>query len=236
MNKKENINETINKSEKRLDSKEQADLFFLIGRTLRKKVKCYAVGGTAMMFLGLKETTKDIDLVFESEEDYNNFQGVLISLGAKEPVTRIVMREKVSSILSLKEARFDLFLKDLIHFKLSGGVISRIKEVHEFENLLVNIISPEDIILFKSMADREADRIDVANLIKSKNIEWEFMIKEAEAQTIGSDFFFIVFLYNFLLGVKEDLESDIPKEFLERLRVLSEKALLEAEKKMKNKS
>ncbi len=52
----------------RINVKEQEELFNLIGRTLKKKIECYAVGGTAMMFLGIKETTKDIDLVLKKKK------------------------------------------------------------------------------------------------------------------------------------------------------------------------
>ena len=87
--------------------------------------------------------------------------------------------------------------------------------------------------MFKSMADREADKIDAAELAKKININWEIILDEAEEQTKDSEFFFSVFLYNFLIGIREDLKTEIPQEFLKRLKKISENALLEAEKRLK---
>ena len=217
----------------KINMKEQEEIFNLIGRALKEKVECFVVGGTAMMFLGLKEVTKDIDIVFQAKKDYETFKSSLINLGAKETKAEIINPEKVSCILSLGNARFDLFLEHLIHFRLTKTVMSRTKEIHEFGNLIVKVVSPEDIILFKSMADREADKIDAAELAKKININWEIILDEAEEQTKDSEFFFSVFLYNFLIGIRDDLKTEIPQEFLKRLKKISENALLEAEKRLK---
>ena len=217
----------------KINMKEQEEIFNLIGRALKEKVECFVVGGTAMMFLGLKEVTKDIDIVFQARKDYETFKSSLINLGAKDTKAEIINPEKVSCILSLGNARFDLFLEHLIHFRLTKTVMSRTKEIHEFGNLIVKVVSPEDIILFKSMADREADKIDAAELAKKININWEIILDEAEEQTKDSEFFFSVFLYNFLIGIREDLKTEIPQEFLKRLKKISENALLEAEKRLK---
>lgn len=220
---------------KKIGIKEQEELFSLIGRTLKKKTECFVVGGTAMMFLGLKETTKDIDIIFKEKEDYNNSKKTLLSLGAKEPEAKIINPEKVSSILSLGDARFDLFLDYLIKFKLTKSIISRVIEAHEFSNLTVKVISPEDIILFKSFANREGDKVDVANILKKTNINWPIILQEAEEQTKNSEYFFVVFLHDFLVELKEDFSIDIPKEFMKELRKLTRKALLDAEKRLKGK-
>ncbi|MBI2452473.1 nucleotidyltransferase [Candidatus Pacearchaeota archaeon] len=220
---------------KRIDMKEQEDLFNLIGKTLKKKVECYVVGGTAMMFLNLKKTTKDIDIVFKETEDYETFRETLISLGAKESKFKIENRQKVSSMLDLGEARFDLFLDYLIYFKLTPTIIFRVREVHEFFNMIVKVVSPEDIILFKSMADRESDRIDVSDIIKKMNLNWSVILEETELQTKNSEYFFSAFLYNFLLGLKEDFKTEIPREFTKKLEKLTEKVLIATRERLKSK-
>ena len=42
--------------------------------------------------------------------------------------------------------------KEVIGFKISSSIIDRVKEVHEFGNLIIKTISPEDIILLKKAA------------------------------------------------------------------------------------
>jgi len=219
-------------NEERINASEQSEMFSLIGRTLKNKVECYAVGGTALMFLGLKETTKDVDLLFKKNEDYENLRKALHNLGAKESKTNIINPEKVSSIITLGNARFDLFFEHLIHFRLTESIIARIKESHEFSNLSIKIISPEDIILFKSMADRESDRIDVNEIIKKMNINWKMILEEVKEQKKNSEYFFEAFLYNFLLGLKDSFKTEIPKEFMEKLEKETGKALLEAQKRL----
>lgn len=219
--------------ENKISVKEQEEIFNLIGRTLNEKTECYAVGGTAMMFLGLRETTKDIDLLFKAKEDYENFKSVLIKLGANKTEATIINPKKVSSIFSLGNARFDLFLEHLIHFRLTETIISRIKEVHEFDNFIVKVVSPEDIILFKSMANREADKVDVFEIIKKINVNWDIILKEAEEQSKNSGFFFAAFLYSFLSGIREDFKAEISREFMKKLEKIYETYLLEAEKKLK---
>lgn len=212
--------------------KEQEEIFKLIGRTLKKRVECYVVGGTAMMFLGLKEVTKDIDIVFKEKEAYEEIKKTLINLGAKEPKTKIINPEKVSSVLSLGNARFDLFYDYLISFKLTESIAERVIEAHEFSNLTVKVISPEDIILFKSFANREGDRIDVANLLKKVNINWNVILEEAQEQTKNSEYFFSVYLYDFIMELKEDFRVEVPKDFMRNLKKVSENSLLEAERRL----
>ncbi len=155
-------------------------------------------------------------------------------MGAKESKFKIENRQKVSSILNLGEARFDLFLDYLIYFRLTGTIISRIKEVHEFFNMVVKIVSPEDIILFKSMADRASDRVDASDIIRKLNVNWIQVLEEAELQTKNSEYFFSTFLYNFLIGLKEDFKADIPRDFMAKLEKITEKSLLEAKERLEN--
>ena len=46
---------------------QQQKLFLNVANMLKKKITAYAIGGTAMMFLGIKDATLDIDLVFEND-------------------------------------------------------------------------------------------------------------------------------------------------------------------------
>jgi len=57
---------------------EQSDLFKLIGSSLGKKVECFVIGGSAMMFYGAKAETKDVDLVFMNKDDIINYESEVI--------------------------------------------------------------------------------------------------------------------------------------------------------------
>lgn len=47
-----------------INLEEQISLFKIIGSQLKNKVECIVIGGSAMMFYGAKNATKDVDLVF----------------------------------------------------------------------------------------------------------------------------------------------------------------------------
>ena len=51
------------------DLKEQEDIFKLIGSSLKRKIKCFVIGGSAMLYYKLKSITKDIDIVLLDETD-----------------------------------------------------------------------------------------------------------------------------------------------------------------------
>ena len=58
----------------------QQKLLLDISRKLKSPITVYAIGGTAMMFLGFKDATLDIDIVFENEGDRNtakDFKGMV---------------------------------------------------------------------------------------------------------------------------------------------------------------
>ena len=53
---------------------EQISLFKLMGTQLKKKVECIAIGGSAMLFYQVKNSTKDVDLVFLKKEDLEAYK------------------------------------------------------------------------------------------------------------------------------------------------------------------
>ncbi|MFO8016222.1 MAG: nucleotidyltransferase, partial [Candidatus Woesearchaeota archaeon] len=133
----------------------------------------------------------------------------------------------------LDNARVDLFLKEVICFKITDSILERIKEVHEFGNLIVKVVAPEDIILLKCATERKKDRYDALELIKRFNINWKTIIKESEHQTeIGEDVF-PVYLYDFLMELKEDMKAEVPDHVLKEIRKIGERRMEEVLKRGK---
>lgn len=52
-----------------------------IGQQLDNPLTVFLIGGGSMAFRGLKETTKDIDLIVSSGDDLSQLQAVLLELG-----------------------------------------------------------------------------------------------------------------------------------------------------------
>ena len=209
----------------------QNELFKLIGAKLEQKAECLAIGGSAMMFYGAKTETKDVDLVFIDKKPFDAVKKALFEIGfdEKKNIKVIFAHYEIAKnkpiIMEGMETRFDLFLNEVISLKITPAILDRTKEVHEFSNLIIKIISPEDIILLKCATERKKDRNDAASLIGKFDIDWEIIIKESIRQTeIGQDIF-PVYLFDFLYELKEDFKIDVPKDVIKKVRKIGEKMM-----------
>jgi len=221
-----------------INIKEQQDLLNNIAKELKKKIIVYAVGGTAMMFHGIKDTTKDIDIVFNNEKDRIYFEEAAISLGYKKFDSVIVYgAEKDNQPIMLSRGkdnyeRIDLFSYNVISFFFSENMRKRAENTIEFgEKLILKIADVHDLILMKCATDRVKDAEDVKAIVETQHIIWRTIIEEAKHQmTIGKTHA-IFELGNFLDKLKQELKLDIPKEVLDELYNL---LIKETEEKKKN--
>lgn len=208
--------------------KEQLDLFKLIGENLKKKIECMVVGGSAMLFYGMKSATKDIDIIFHSEGDRRTFSEALGKIGFSEKLPRTESKKSLPTVFERRDYRLDLFAKGMFNFRLSPGIKDRLREKHEFRNLITWVVSPEDIILFKSVTDREGDRLDAKNMIEKLNIDWDVILRESSWQTENGNKAFTVFLFDFLEDLHERFGCEIPRDIIKRVRKISEAEMLKA--------
>lgn len=176
-----------------IDIDTQLDLFKLISRSISKDIAAYAFGGTAMLFYGYKTATKDIDLLFETKDEFNDFIKAIENLGysklhMKVAYSKEKQQQKGKPIMySRGEERFDLFLKKIFGTTLIEGMKKRLYARHDFtekENLLsINVLAKEDLILLKSVTGRENDFNDILTIVeKEKNINWGIIVDNAITQ------------------------------------------------------
>ncbi len=165
--------------------KEQEKLLIEIGNMLPKEIIIYAIGGTAMMFLGFKEATKDIDLVFANVNDRRIFKDIAKSLGYKEMDSAIVygVKDNRPILINLGDSRLDLFLDRVIDYIFSETMQKRAGQIHQFgKNLILKIADKHDIILMKCATNRIKDEEDIVNIVKNSDINWNILIEEAKVQ------------------------------------------------------
>ena len=215
-----------------INLKEQEDLFKAIGDQLNERTECLLIGGSAMMYYGVKETTKDIDLVFLEEEQRKSVINILLNLGYKtrEIKTLYKRKENIPILMEFKDSRLDIFLKKVISFNITSQVIERIKKVYEYNKFIIKIVSQEDIILMKCATEMAGDRIDAKELINNYNIDWNVIINESLNQTKFKELLYPLSLYDFLKELKEDLKADIPNEILNKIEKIAENKLDEHSK------
>ena len=203
---------------------EQQDLLQNIAKKLKREIVVYAVGGTAMMFHGIKDTTKDIDLVFNDEKERAVFEEAAISQGYKEfdPIVVYgVEKENKPVMLARKKGeaeRFDLFTNHVISFFFSENMKKRAENVVEFGGkLILKIADVHDLILMKCATDRQKDAEDVQTIIETNKINWKIVIEEAKHQVALGKHSAVFDLGEFLEKLKDDLKADIPSEVISEI-------------------
>jgi len=218
-----------------INLEQQNELFKLIGEILKNKLECYVIGGSAMMYYGMKGNTKDIDLVFEHEKDREKVIQVLKNLGYNERGIKVVSviypkKKNTPILLERDDSRVDLFVNKIINTVLSDSMKDRINSIYEYGNFIIKVLAPEDLIITKCATERAGDRLDAVEIMKRAKIDWEVIIKESVFQAEVTPYLFPVFLFDFLYELKEDLKADVPKKVLDEIRKISEDLL---EKKLK---
>ena len=204
----------------------QQKLFMTIAKRLKKKITVYAIGGTAMMFYGYKDATKDIDLVFESEEERSLFEEAIGSLGYQKMDALQVygVKRNQPHMFTLGDERFDLFVIQVIDFIFSKNMQKRAEQVHQFgDTLFLALADAHDLILMKCATDRLKDKDDVRTIISSTKISWNVLIEEAQHQIQLGKERAAFELGCFLEDLKNQMKIKIPKKVLDDLFTIVEK-------------
>lgn len=170
-----------------INTQDQEELLKLISNYLEKDITCIAIGGTAMMLKGYKNATKDIDLVFESEEDRNMFIKAIKKLGYKEMSIKGIYRNKKETgeplMYTRGDERFDLFVKDVFGIKPDEEKLDQRHDFIRKKELIVKILSKEQLILFKAVTGRERDLEDIKTIVDKENeINWNEIVDEGIKQ------------------------------------------------------
>lgn len=150
---------------------------------LRRKVHLIACGGTAMTLLGVKESTKDIDLVVPDLTEYEYIIKTLKQLGYK-------------SVSGSGWARgdnfvFELFRGEKVHttqllespLEMGNNIF-----IKEFNYIYLGVLNYYDLIISKLFRGTDIDMEDCLALIKAKRKEINIeRLKERYCQTASFD-------------------------------------------------
>ena len=206
-----------------INTKDQEQLFKLIADYLDKDIVCIAIGGTAMMFLGYKTTTKDIDIVFASEQDRRTFVRAIEQLGYKRQALANIYDEKRKGhehkphMYTRGDERFDLFVRSVFGFELIMDQDS-ITQRWDFlgkKELTLYVLPIEDLILLKAITRREKDQEDIEAIIRiEKTIDWDRIIDTAIRQK-GNNPWILIDLEEMMRELKKI--TFIPSKHFERI-------------------
>lgn len=173
-----------------INTQDQENLLRLIADYLEKDIDCIAIGGTAMMFLGYKNTTKDIDLVFKNREDRDFFIKAIEKLGYTQTSTKLVYKKNPQTtnkpiLYTRGEERFDMFIRDIFGFEIDfkSESITQRRDFIGKKELIVYVLDKEHIILLKSITNRDKDIEDMKTIVtKEPSINWNLIITLAVEQ------------------------------------------------------
>ncbi|MGC8578086.1 MAG: MarR family transcriptional regulator [Thermoproteota archaeon] len=197
------------------------NLFLLIDENLSNKARIFLIGGTNLVFRGLRSSTKDVDIVCEKESFYLVIEA-LRKVGFVCEGTTCTKGEK----------RVDIFNEKVFKgYFLTEAVKERSKLVWKGEKLEVFLTPLEFVFLLKSVTERDLD-LDDCYTIAKEGLDWNFLFKEALTQQKKIKKIVLVSLVDTLDILKEKysinvkIPRKIEKELLKLilLYVLSKKA------------
>ena len=160
---------------------------------LDEELTVFLIGGGALTLDGLKNATKDIDLIVREQAELQRLRYVLSTAGYEPPENLAAEYDELDAAFILENGarRFDVFheqVAGVIH--LSDPMIARSTHRFEEDELSVRTVSIHDIFLFKAVANR-ADDVDDMIEIAQAGIDDDVIMAEIETQLdfLGRDEF-----------------------------------------------
>lgn len=156
-----------------------------ISEKVEKEIWGYLIGGLAMILYGTKLATKDVDIVFDSNENVNVFVKAMKNIGfsgVKNLTGEYLNLEAHHILEAYNGCRFDIFMNTVCNcLVLTEGMKKRANEVLSAGNLKLFAIAPEDLFLFKSVTSRIDDLADMA-VIAGYGLDWKIIEEELRNQ------------------------------------------------------
>ena len=165
-----------------------------LGDTIDERVDAYLSGGANLILRGLKDTTKDIDVVVADREAFLTLVEALQELGYEERRDLEAVYEQLAPSLVLEKdgfPRWDIFVDVVADaLSLTGGMQDRSDTERQFGTLRLHLLSLTDIFVFKAVTDREGDLEDAALIARQGTVDWQQVMDEIERQEEQADQYF----------------------------------------------
>ncbi len=177
-----------------------SELFRLIGDRLPEKIEVYCFGGAPLLLLGVKDATKDVDLLVEKK-----WFGIL-----EEALKNLGYRSQDGVYLHDELPRVDVWVERVKELRLTEEMERESRSIL-YGKLEVKFLSPEAIFILKSVTHRVGDLIDMENLAR-RGLNWK-LLEQMLAELIGKEGKFpIDFLQSLeLIGERTGVRVPIPR-------------------------
>lgn len=151
--------------EYRIDRQGLLDRISVWDSFLKKRLHLIACGGTALTLLGLKLSTKDIDLIVPNLDEYDYLISILKQLGYKSASAWGWSRQD-GFIFDLFRGK-SIHTTELLESPLDKGNHILVKE---FNQIYLGVLNYYDLIISKLFRATEVDIDDCLALVRSKAV------------------------------------------------------------------
>jgi len=158
------------------------------------------IGGCNLVLRNLKNVTKDIDVIVNSETEYLYLEKILLSLQFVRDTKLSNQTEhlRIRMVFKKDNNQIDVFVKRVMNQIFLNDSMIKKSETKNFGKLDIKLVSLEDIILFKAIAGREGDIEDISRIIERKDINWNYLYNQFILQFDNSnDLLFLSILDTF---------------------------------------
>jgi hypothetical protein len=167
-----------------------------------------------LILRGLKDSTKDIDVVVGERRTLRSLVDALQELGYQERRDPEEVYEQPNpSIVLEKEGfpRWDIFVETVANnLQLTEDMRSRVDDTQQFNGLVLHLLSLTDIFLFKAIANREGDLEDAALLVRQGDIDWNEVFEEIQTQEELTDRYFSFSVLDTLDLLADRYDVEVP--------------------------
>ncbi|MBT5021712.1 hypothetical protein HOK51_08650 [Candidatus Woesearchaeota archaeon] len=156
-------------NKERINTNRLFNLIKSISSFVDREIFFYALGGTALTLLNIKNSTLDVDINIESEKDYLYVCELFDQIGFKKsgPI-RWISQEGIA---------FDIFHgsyilgTDLLH-----DCLNKSKFIESFGKIKLYALNPLDIIISKLARGDDRDFEDIKSIFKSEKIDLKELV------------------------------------------------------------
>ncbi len=144
----------------------------------------YLIGGCALSFKGLKQRTKDIDIITISKSEFTILDRAMVKAGfTRETDLKDEFYLTALAVYKKDESRIDVFLNKVGQMLSFTPEMKKRSTLHNaYGKLRVYLASNEDIFLFKAMTPRVGDIFD-CNMLMAQELDYNVIYAEALEQS-----------------------------------------------------
>ena len=147
-------------------------LFRELNDALEAPVTAYLLGGENMRIKGLKNRTKDCDIVVDTASEFEAIKSALVRIGYSSVTTGLAGEdERIRPGALLKhpsKSRIDLFTRTIMGMSLLPRMMEK-SDMRDYGTLKLGLLCNEHVFVLKASAGREGDILDMYKLARAQH-------------------------------------------------------------------